>query len=130
MKLVVIGAGVAGLAAGMQLASKHEVAILEKLDYLGGLAASYKVKWADGQETWIPRNYHHILEDDIFTKETIKYCGLWNDFYTRKISYAFYANGKFMKLSNPVGVFEFPAFGCEVYGRRASGLWLPRPASL
>lgn len=46
MKFIILGGGLSGLAAGYKLSKKgNEVVILEKEDFLGGLASTYDVKW-------------------------------------------------------------------------------------
>jgi protoporphyrinogen oxidase len=132
MKIVILGAGLTGLAAGMELSKKHDITVLEKKDYIGGLASSYKVKW-QGKNYSIPVNYHHILEDDVSTKQVIRGLGLWNSFYTKKIKFAFHVDGRFIRLSSPMGFLRFPApflekvrFGMTVLGtsrRKDWGAW-------
>lgn len=107
MKVVVLGAGVAGLAAAMELSNKHEVYVIEKENYLGGLASSYKIKW-NGIRL-IPRNYHHILEDDVYTFDTIEKVGLEKDFYWKRIKFAFHIDGKFIRITTLKGFLDFPA---------------------
>jgi len=108
MKIAILGAGLTGLAAGMALSKKHDVTILEKHDFIGGLASSYNIKWG-GKRYSIPVNYHHVLEDDVFTKETIKQVGLWKHFYQKKIKFAFHVDGKFLRFNSPLGFLQFPA---------------------
>ncbi len=40
-KIVIIGGGLAGLAAAYRLSDEHQVTIVEKDDVLGGMAQSY-----------------------------------------------------------------------------------------
>ena len=108
MKIVILGAGLTGLSAGVELSKKHDVTILEKQGYIGGLASSYSIRW-DGNDYRIPVNYHHILEDDKFTKDMVKRTGLWKYFYQKKIKFAFHINSKFIRFSSPVGFLRFPA---------------------
>lgn len=86
----------------------HEVTILERSNYLGGLAASNKLMW-DGEERLIPKNYHHILEDDKYTFDILRKLGIFDKLYWKKINFAFFINGKFNKISTLVGFFTFPA---------------------
>lgn len=109
MKVVILGAGVAGLAAAMELLEKgvKDVTILEKHDYVGGLAASNKIEW-EGTRL-IPKNYHHILEDDIYTFENLKKIGIYEKLYWKKINFAFRIKNRFIKISTLKGFLEFPA---------------------
>ncbi len=60
MKVVIIGGGITGLTAGYSLVKKgFEVVILEKEDFLGGLASSVQA----GQ-TLVERYYHHFFKSD------------------------------------------------------------------
>jgi protoporphyrinogen oxidase len=43
-KIVILGAGITGLVAGYYLSKNHQVVLLEKQDFLGGTAASFKHK--------------------------------------------------------------------------------------
>jgi len=42
MKTIIIGGGLAGLAAAYRFAGKDEITIIEKENELGGMASSYK----------------------------------------------------------------------------------------
>ena len=54
--ILVLGGGLSGLTAARSLGKKHNVTILEKSPFLGGLAGSFK----QGKD-WIPFYYHHVV---------------------------------------------------------------------
>lgn len=62
MKIAIVGAGVAGMAAAYDLAGRgHQVTIYEAAPFVGGLAAGFR----DERWEWpLERFYHHIFETD------------------------------------------------------------------
>jgi protoporphyrinogen oxidase len=64
-KVVILGAGLSGLAAAEIISRFFEVEILEKEDYLGGLAKNIK-----HNNRYIPAYYHHIIKSN---KTTLRY---------------------------------------------------------
>ncbi|TVS10789.1 MAG: FAD-dependent oxidoreductase [Wenzhouxiangella sp.] len=56
MKIVIVGAGVAGLYAAWHLSGRHEVVVLEADDRLGGHADTHRVE-EDGRELWIDSGF-------------------------------------------------------------------------
>ncbi|MDD5136305.1 MAG: FAD-dependent oxidoreductase, partial [Candidatus Omnitrophica bacterium] len=68
-RVVVLGAGVSGLTAGHELARKgFDVVVIEKSDYIGGLAATFSYK--NHLIDYGPHNFHtHIPEVFQFVKE-------------------------------------------------------------
>ena len=74
MKVAIIGAGMAGLAAAYDLTSLgHGVTLYEANDYVGGLAAGFK----DERWDWsLERYYHHWFANDDAVIGLIKELGL------------------------------------------------------
>ncbi|MDD5435932.1 MAG: FAD-dependent oxidoreductase [Candidatus Omnitrophica bacterium] len=70
-RVVVLGAGVSGLTAGHELARKgFDVVVIEKSDYIGGLAATFSYK--NHLIDYGPHNFHtHIPEVFQFVKEDL-----------------------------------------------------------
>jgi len=56
LKIVIVGAGVAGLYAAWHLSSRHEVILLEADSRLGGHADTHRIE-EDGQERWIDSGF-------------------------------------------------------------------------
>ena len=88
-KIVILGGGLTGLAAAEKLGEKYDVTILEKQDYLGGLAASF-----EHNGKWIPKHYHHIFDHDYITHSYLKRYGLFKDMTWKKIKMAICVNRK------------------------------------
>lgn len=62
MRVAVVGAGMAGLAAAYDLTRlDHEVTVYEAADYMGGLAAGFK---DEGWDWSLERFYHHWFAND------------------------------------------------------------------
>jgi protoporphyrinogen oxidase len=100
-RIVVLGAGLAGLAAADSLSHNHEVIILEKEDFIGGLASSFDYK---GYK--IPKHYHHVFSHDNITKGYLKKCGL-KKMAWKKIKMGIVANNKRYNFTNPLGLLKF-----------------------
>ena len=74
MKVAVVGAGVAGLAAAYDLTRLgHSVTVFEAAEHVGGLAAGFK----DDAWTWsLERFYHHWFANDTDVLRLIEELGL------------------------------------------------------
>ena len=74
MKVAIVGAGVAGLAAAFDLTRLgHSVTIYEAADYVGGLAAGFK---DDAWDWSLERFYHHWFANDEAVLGLIEELGL------------------------------------------------------
>jgi len=108
MKVIILGGGLSGLSAGYFLTKKGiEVEILEKENFLGGLASSFKVEW-DGKEYWIPKTYHHILASDKTTVKLIEKFGLKNKLKRKRVKTGFIYRNKVFGFSSPFEILNFP----------------------
>ncbi|MCJ7443143.1 MAG: FAD-dependent oxidoreductase [Methanotrichaceae archaeon] len=107
LKIAVIGAGLTGLAAAWKLSKKHDIIMLEKEPFLGGMASSYIIPW-DGKEYKITKTYHHILEGDFTTIEFIRDLGLFDGFRKKKVKQGFIHRNKIWGFSTPIEVLKFP----------------------
>lgn len=108
MKVVVVGAGVGGLAAAYDLAGAgHEVVIFEAADHVGGLASGFKLPRWDWS---LERYYHHWFASDRHILGLIEELG-WSDrlLFPRPLT-AVYHEGDFYALDSPLNVLRFPGF--------------------
>jgi protoporphyrinogen oxidase len=106
MKIAIIGAGVAGLAAAYDLAGAgHKVTVFEAAPYTGGLAAGFKSeRWAWHLEHF----YHHWFESDKDVLNLISDIGEKDKvFFPRPIT-SLYVDGKIYPFDSPLRVLLFP----------------------
>lgn len=98
MKICIIGGGLTGLSAAFKLSKKgHEVTILEKENFLGGLASSFEIEW-NGKKYSIASCYHHILEGDETTIKIINEFGLRNKLHKKRVKLGFLYKNKIKSI--------------------------------
>jgi len=107
MEICVIGAGLSGLAAALELSKDNNIILLEKENYLGGMASSYKIKW-DKKIYRISKTYHHILKGDETTIDFIKKFGLYSKFHKKKVKQGFIYRHRIHGFSTPLEILKFP----------------------
>lgn len=108
MKVLILGGGLAGLAAGYKLCKKgNDITILEKESFLGGLASSYKIPW-NGKEYLVTKTYHHILHGDDTTTNLIKKLGLGDRLNKKRVGTGFLYKNKIWSFSSPFQILKFP----------------------
>lgn len=108
MKVVVVGAGIGGLAAAYDLTNAgHEVVIFEASDHVGGLASGFKLPRWDWS---LERYYHHWFASDDHILGLIDELG-WSErvLFPRPLT-AVYHKGEFHPLDSPLNVLRFPGF--------------------
>ena len=105
MKIAVIGAGLTGLAAAWKLSPEHDVLVLEKDSFTGGMASSHRVDW-DGKAYSISKTYHHVLGGDATTVEFARRFGL--DVSSSKVKQGFIYKGRIHPFSSPLEILSFP----------------------
>lgn len=115
-KIIILGGGLTGLAAADKLAGKYDVTVLEKQDYLGGLASSFEHKGK-----WIPRHYHHIFAHDRTTHAYLKRFGLFRDMAWKKIKMAICVGRRIYNFTEPLGLLTFDYL--SLFGRIRYGLF-------
>jgi protoporphyrinogen oxidase len=103
MRIGIIGAGLAGLAAGYQLSHDNDVIIFEKDDYPGGLLSSYQT----GSYT-IERYYHHFFSGDRILLDLIGELGLSDSVVWLSGSTGSYCNGVIHPLTSPLEILRYP----------------------
>ncbi|WP_340315987.1 NAD(P)/FAD-dependent oxidoreductase [Rhizorhabdus argentea] len=102
-RVVVIGAGFAGLAAAYELVRQGiEPVVVEADSQPGGLAASFE---ADGRE--IERFYHFWYHDDPYLLDLVEEMGLRDQVVTRPSPTGLYFAGKLFRLTTPLDVLRF-----------------------
>lgn len=103
--IAIIGAGIAGLAAALELnEAGHRVAIYEAAPQAGGLAAGFKAPHWDWS---LERFYHHWFASDKHMLGLIERLG-WSDqvHFPRPYTVVYY-EGKFYPLDSYVEAFKF-----------------------
>jgi protoporphyrinogen oxidase len=105
MKVAVIGAGVAGLAAGYRLSqSGHSCDVYERWPGLGGQAATLDV----GGGVRIERYYHHLFMTDRHVAALCRQLGLDDELEWRPSSVAMFSGGANHPFTTPVDLLRFP----------------------
>jgi protoporphyrinogen oxidase len=102
--VIVIGAGFAGLSAGLELTRLgKKVLVLEKDSAPGGLAGTFEFR--DGVR--IEKFYHHWFTSDHHITELVKELGMESEVVTMPSRVGMYFNGQFWKLSTPLDLLKF-----------------------
>lgn len=99
MTTVIIGGGLAGLAAAYRLAGKDEIILIEKEPELGGMASSYKI-----DKYHIEKYYHHIFQSDKELISLIEELGLANRLEWLKGTTGYYFDGKIYPMNTPIEI--------------------------
>ncbi|MFH1331914.1 MAG: FAD-dependent oxidoreductase [archaeon] len=130
MRVVILGGGLAGMAAADKLLDqKHEVTILEKEGFLGGMASSF-----DNKGVLIPKHYHHIFSHDFITLHYLRRFGLYYDMSWKKIRMGIAVNKRIYNFTSPLSLLGFDYL--SLYGRLRYGLfgayvlWLMNPSKI
>jgi protoporphyrinogen oxidase len=93
--VLILGGGLAGLAAADRLVVDYKVTLIEKSHYLGGLAASFPYK-----EWHIPIQYHHVFQHDETTKHSLARFGLAGNITWKKIRMCIGVNERLYEFTN------------------------------
>lgn len=103
-KVVVIGAGVMGLAAAWQaVGDGHEVDLVEAAPEPGGMAAHFNF---DGDS--IERFYHFVCRTDYPTFDLLRELGLENSLRWQPTTMGFYTHGHLHPWGNPLALLRLP----------------------
>lgn len=104
MKIAIIGAGFTGLAAAHELLKKnHEILVLEKDDFPGGLAVGFKLK---GWKWTLEKHYHHWFTNDTHIIDLAK--ELNHKVIVKRPKTSVYVNSQVYQLDSPLKVLQFP----------------------
>ena len=106
MKIIIIGSGLAGLAAGYKLCKSDEIIIFEKDAEIGGMAASYCQSYA-GKEYFIEKYYHHIFRSDSELLALIRELGLESKMLWLKGKNAYFVEEKSYPMNTPSEILRF-----------------------
>ena len=126
-RIVVIGGGLAGLAASYDLArAGHRVVLLEAAPDFGGLASSFRL-----QGHPIERFYHFICRGDHDLLTLVDELGLGGKLHWRQTHTAFYYDGRYYPFGSPFDLLRFSAvpwsqrirFGLHIIRSRYRAQW-------
>ena len=103
-KVLILGGGLSGLAAGELLSKDFNVNVFETNPFLGGLAATFE---HGGKR--IPLFYHHIIKSNNYTKNYLKKFGHINlkNLKWKKIKVAVGINKKLFIINSIFGLIKF-----------------------
>lgn len=101
MKTIIIGGGLAGLAAAYRLAGKDEIIIIERESDLGGMASSYRI-----DSYTIEKYYHHIFAGDEDLISLIEELGLGSRLEWLKGTTGYYFGGRVYPMSTPIEILK------------------------
>ncbi len=103
MKIGVIGAGAAGLAAAYELLKKgHSVKVYEAAPFVGGQASTFDV--GGGR---LERGYHHLFKSDTYMVDLIHELGLGEKLAWIESKVGFYHDGKIYNFVTPLDLLKF-----------------------
>jgi protoporphyrinogen oxidase len=106
MKIAIVGAGVAGLAAAYDLVrARHNVTVFEAAPIAGGLASGFKAPHWDWS---LERFYHHLFTTDADMIKLVDEIGFRDKLFFRGQKTAQWWNGTGYDLNGPLQVLRFP----------------------
>ncbi len=106
MQIGIVGAGIAGLAAGYDLIKAgHQVTIFEAAPNAGGLASGFREPhW----EWHLERFYHHVFETDTAIRSLTNAIGYGDKLFFRKGVTAHFCQNNFHPIGGVSEVLRFP----------------------
>ena len=104
-RIVIIGAGVMGLAAAYRAAQEgHHVEVLEAAPDAGGMAGHFDFGGAS-----IERFYHFICHTDYPTFDLLKELGIADKLRWRPTTMGLFSEGKLHEWGNPIALLRYPS---------------------
>jgi len=105
MKIGIIGAGAAGLAAALDLSGKgHKVVVYESAPFIGGQASTIPVGGSP-----LERGYHHLFTNDAAILELMEDIGLGDTMKWYPSRVGTYTSGKIYKTTTALDLLRFGA---------------------
>lgn len=122
MKIAVIGAGVAGLAAAWEAANAgHEVHVYEASDRVGGLAAGFQDEhWAWSMEKF----YHHWFTTDDHLLTLADELGVRDKILFPRPKTSFWVGGEIVRSEMNASVFSLPLSLWSIFRMGVAGVFL------
>jgi len=103
MKVVVIGGGVAGVSAALDLArSGNEVVVVERSDRIGGLVASFEIGG-----TPLECFYHHVFPHEREIQQLIDEMGLSSKLEWHPSTVGVFTGGRLWPFTSPADLLRF-----------------------
>jgi protoporphyrinogen oxidase len=103
-RVVVVGAGVGGLAAAIRLGERgHDVTVIDPAPVVGGLAGGFRLGGSS-----VERYYHHVFRSDTVAQKWITDLGLGGRLEFRPATMGFYAGGCLHSFGTPASLLRFP----------------------
>jgi protoporphyrinogen oxidase len=103
MKVVVIGGGVAGVSAALDLARQgHEVVVAERSERIGGLVASFEIGG-----TPLECFYHHVFPHESEIQQLIAELGLASKLEWHPSTVGVFTGGRLWPFTSPVDLLRF-----------------------
>ncbi|RJQ17659.1 hypothetical protein C4573_01630 [Candidatus Woesearchaeota archaeon] len=115
-KVVILGAGPAGLCAGHALLPDYEVTLLEKSSHVAGLASCFRYKGKT-----IPKYYHHIFQHDIITRRYFDELAKVKAMRWERIKVGICVDKKTYSFADPLSLVTFDYL--SLWGRVRYGLF-------
>jgi protoporphyrinogen oxidase len=123
-RIVIVGAGFTGLAAGYELATRNLPAtVIEAEPEPGGLAGTFQIG-----DTRLERFYHHWFTNDRDLMELAAELGLSGSLIMRHARTGMYYANSLFRLSSPLDLLRFTPL--SLLGRLRLGMVLPAAKSV
>lgn len=118
MRIGIIGAGAAGLAAAYDLSNKgHRVAVFEAASFIGGQASTIEVNGGR-----LERAYHHLFTNDTDIIDLMDELGIGDSLQWFPSTVGTFVNGRVYKTTTPLDLLRFGAL--PIMARFKLGLFM------